>query len=569
MKVIQCEKCGSVELTKTGNTFICQACGTSYDANDSDLKKVSIDHSEDIQRLFKAARRAKDLGNYEGAQGYYDEILGKNPDSWEAVFNTIYLRFMRGKIGEIDLHATQMIQAMPTIIGLIHDEYSPEEQDAALTEVEENIEELNILFESGSEYLQKVRKDGANLIMSTGSITGLLSGAVERLDASSEFASSRSLSAKMLVAFADSVDETFGAEIEADGRDAIKETMLRALKGAAAIYDSIGDRTAESKVADSIRKWEPEYETSNEKRAREIEESAREKQKAAAQKKLERSEAVEKNKKSIIGGIIAVIILVVAALAVYFLVVAPEAQRSKAYEDALTMTDYDAAARQLESLGDYKDSSERAAEFGKLAEAESLFHSGHVYEALDILAEFPESDSRASNIRTSCEYFIPESIFDAENFVYLADSDRIAFLKEFGEVKSSGGDGYTDYILHSSELLKKLPDSLRTHLTSDNITIRVYDKDVIEEYGAEYSTFSSIKFREYVQYQFDSGWMNDNLVSATKELNEAAGFEVYSDSYFQCKSDERKGWYLGASSTYSEVAVDKSTGVAQILLQSL
>lgn len=568
MKALQCEKCGSIELTKSGGIYTCQACGTSYDANADNLKKVSVDHSEDIQRLYKAARRAYELGNYDAAQGYYDEILGKNPDSWEAVFYTVYLRFMQCKVGEIDANAHRMAKVLPTIIELVHDEYEPDEQDAALAEIEEDLEELNILFESSAEYLQKVKNNSANLIMATGSISGLLSGAASKLDASSEFVVSRALSAMMLCAFGDSVEKQFSEEIKIDDRKAVEEAMLRSWKAAAAVYGSINSYTLQSQVADSIRRWESEFKTSKEKLDETAEREEKERQEAAAKRKQARDEALDRNKKKIIIGVAAVVVVAAVALAIYFLIVVPENDRAKAYEAAVSTSDYAAAAQQFEALGSYRDSAEQAATLSKLAEAERLCYSGNVTAALDVLAEFPDDDERAAEIRQECASRMPYSVSSVE-FRALANEDRMAYLETLGEVTATPGEGYVDYVLRSDELLSKLPDSVRSHLISSDIVIRVYDIAQNQNLRDRFAGFGNIMYREYVQYQFDAGWLGDNLEEAAEAISAAAGngFEPFDHTVGTCRDGERDGWPYTARSIKSIVAADKSSGVAQLIVE--
>ena len=99
MKQLVCEMCGSSDLVKQDGFFICQFCGCKYSVEEAkkmmiegtvDIKgTVAVDISQELIRLYEVARRARDDNNSENAQKYYDQILIKDPSSWEANFYTV------------------------------------------------------------------------------------------------------------------------------------------------------------------------------------------------------------------------------------------------------------------------------------------------------------------------------------------------------------------------------------------------------------------------------------------------------------------------------------------------
>lgn len=140
MKAMVCEMCGSQDIIKQDGMYVCQHCGTKYSIDEA--RKlfvegiVKIDHSDEVQRLYEVARRARDNNNAESAQKYYDMILVKDPSSWEANFYTVYYQSMCCKIKDIQSAAIQLGNCEDTVLELIRDNIpDPDEQRAAIDEV--------------------------------------------------------------------------------------------------------------------------------------------------------------------------------------------------------------------------------------------------------------------------------------------------------------------------------------------------------------------------------------------------------------------------------------------------
>lgn len=140
MKAMVCEMCQSNDLVKQDGMYVCQYCGTKYSVEEA--RKlfvegvVKIDHSDEIQKLYEVARRARNDNNSINAQKYYDMILVKDPSSWEANFYTVYYQSMNCKIGEIGVAAVRVMNCEDTVFKLIKENVSDEaEQRKAVDEV--------------------------------------------------------------------------------------------------------------------------------------------------------------------------------------------------------------------------------------------------------------------------------------------------------------------------------------------------------------------------------------------------------------------------------------------------
>lgn len=146
MKALQCEMCGSQDLVKDGGVFVCQSCGTKYTVEEAkkmmvegtvDVKgTVKVDTSDELKNLYEIARRAKDTNNSENATKYYDMILVKDPQSWEANFYAVFFKSMGCKIAEINSAATNMTNCLDAVMELIKTNVTDsEEQKKAVLEV--------------------------------------------------------------------------------------------------------------------------------------------------------------------------------------------------------------------------------------------------------------------------------------------------------------------------------------------------------------------------------------------------------------------------------------------------
>ena len=146
MNELMCEMCGSNDVVKQDGLYVCQSCGTKYSVEEARKMMagdkvevegtVKIDTSSELENLYELARRAKDTNNSENALKYYDQILVKEPNSWEAQFYVVYFKSMGCKIAEISSAATNLNNCIEPVLNLVKNNINnSDEQDNIIEEI--------------------------------------------------------------------------------------------------------------------------------------------------------------------------------------------------------------------------------------------------------------------------------------------------------------------------------------------------------------------------------------------------------------------------------------------------
>ena len=174
MKRIVCEMCGSSNVVKQGEVYVCQDCGTQYDKDSAralmvevpeepvKTSKVTVDNSEEIQNLFTIARRSLSESNYENAEKYYEMLLVKVPNDWEPSFYSAYCQSMRGTIGHIARDANMLNTACVNAFNLILKHLPLEEQKAAVKKMSDSVYNAASCFYSNAySHFERFRGKGS------------------------------------------------------------------------------------------------------------------------------------------------------------------------------------------------------------------------------------------------------------------------------------------------------------------------------------------------------------------------------------------------------------------------
>lgn len=132
MKKFVCELCGSSNLTKQGDSFVCGDCLTSYSVEEARRLMVevedTVDNNPELKNLYELARRARREDNEENAEKYYSQIAIKCPFDWEANFYQVYFACSRCKIRDIGSTQLKFAAAIKSAVSLISEHVKSDEE---------------------------------------------------------------------------------------------------------------------------------------------------------------------------------------------------------------------------------------------------------------------------------------------------------------------------------------------------------------------------------------------------------------------------------------------------------
>lgn len=133
MKRLICEMCGGTDLVKQDGVFVCQNCGMKYSVEEAKKMMVEVegtvkvDNSEKLKNLYQTARRYRDQDNNESAAKYYDMILAEDPDSWEALFYSVYCNAWTCTIAGMSVAISKVTNCVSDVYELINKNETPED----------------------------------------------------------------------------------------------------------------------------------------------------------------------------------------------------------------------------------------------------------------------------------------------------------------------------------------------------------------------------------------------------------------------------------------------------------
>ena len=138
MKRLVCEMCGSIELLKQDDRYICQACGTNYTTEEAKKllieisgsidvsgSTVKVDNSSFVQKSLANARRAKSKEDWEECERYYNMVEQHEPNNIEAIFYSSYGKARMAMVDSDRFKREQKLNVLSRSISIIDDNYDP------------------------------------------------------------------------------------------------------------------------------------------------------------------------------------------------------------------------------------------------------------------------------------------------------------------------------------------------------------------------------------------------------------------------------------------------------------
>lgn len=181
LKQLKCEMCGSTDLLKQEGVFVCQNCGVKYSVEDAkkmmfegtvDIQGVvKIDSSDELKKLYQAARNARETSDYATALRHYENISSRDPDSWEALFYLVILKTNSIKNGEIGSSALNVTNCLNRVFQLIKTNVTEDdERKKCVKEVIDQCYETALGLSIASQSFYKSLTKGNGLMALTGII---------------------------------------------------------------------------------------------------------------------------------------------------------------------------------------------------------------------------------------------------------------------------------------------------------------------------------------------------------------------------------------------------------------
>lgn len=271
LKQLKCEMCGSADLLKQDGVFVCQSCGIKYSVEDAkkmmfegtvDVQGVvKIDDSDELKKLYQAARNARETSDYATALRHYESISSKEPDSWEALFYLVILKTNSIKNGEIGSSALSVTNCLNRVFQLIKTNViEDEERKKCVKEVIDQCLETSSVLSLASQNFYKSLTKGNGLMALTG-IIGTVSSLGSTANALVENQTRYSFIADIMCTCGNEIERNFGLEDNDYKEYAVSswkhmlefDTMYKNMHGSH-IFENI----KLEKYVDKIKEFEPE-----------------------------------------------------------------------------------------------------------------------------------------------------------------------------------------------------------------------------------------------------------------------------------------------------------------------
>ena len=178
MKKVVCEMCGSSNVVKKGEYFVCQDCGMQYDLEsarammvevtgqvDVSGSTVKVDNSSLVEKYLANARRAKEKQDYAEMEKYYNMVEANDPESIEALFYSAYAKVKQTLVDSNLFKRQAEFKIFQKSISIIDDNFKVEKLEENIKLIQDISNDLVSLYYGGYVYNQK--KNGYGIVISS------------------------------------------------------------------------------------------------------------------------------------------------------------------------------------------------------------------------------------------------------------------------------------------------------------------------------------------------------------------------------------------------------------------
>ncbi len=124
VKRLECKACGNADMVKEDGMFVCQYCGARYTVEEAKrMMTVTIDNSDSAQKALANARRAKEKGDWEECEKYYNIVERNDPKNIEAIFYSAYGKTKSTMVEADKFKKEQTINVLKKSVSIVDDNY--------------------------------------------------------------------------------------------------------------------------------------------------------------------------------------------------------------------------------------------------------------------------------------------------------------------------------------------------------------------------------------------------------------------------------------------------------------
>ena len=159
MKPLTCEMCGSTDVVREEDLYVCRHCGTKYTPEaarkimiegpvDVSGSTVKVDTSKGLENLRILARQACEEDDWIGAAKYYETIRLKSPNDWESAFKSAYYKAASCLKEELYSDGTILCNHLHTVMDIVKTSETTAQQIGIVQQLYEYCENFAEKFDS-------------------------------------------------------------------------------------------------------------------------------------------------------------------------------------------------------------------------------------------------------------------------------------------------------------------------------------------------------------------------------------------------------------------------------------